>query len=156
VGVSDEPYSAKPAQLSIHTMDGQWTRFQPMCMYWQACTATPLSGVSWLFGSSKAPATGLRYFRWMYTCWIVYDVLVSQCWTFFYFLILHRKSNTCILSIQNVSQPVFSQNNKIYKVSNADDVSIAETSQNWRSIPHFQICFILRQKLIYCLKFMTD
>jgi hypothetical protein len=31
VGVSDEPYSAKPAQLSIHAMDGQWTRFQLAC-----------------------------------------------------------------------------------------------------------------------------
>jgi hypothetical protein len=44
MGVLDEPYSAKPVQLSSHTGPPgyiRWTRF-----YWRACTANPLSGVS--------------------------------------------------------------------------------------------------------------
>jgi hypothetical protein len=53
VGVLDEPYSAKPAQLSTHTGPPGyigWTRqFQAPAYVdsdWQAFTATPLSGVS--------------------------------------------------------------------------------------------------------------
>ncbi len=50
VGVWDEPFLAKPAQLSSHTGPPGyigWIRFQAY-VAWRACTATPLSGVSWI------------------------------------------------------------------------------------------------------------
>ncbi len=54
MGVLDKPCSAKPAQPArLHRMDTV-----PAYVDWRACTATPLSGVSWLKGSSKTPATG--------------------------------------------------------------------------------------------------
>ncbi len=54
-GVLDESYSAKPAQRSSHT-------WPPGYIGWTvdtvpACTATPLSGVSWLIGTSETTKT---------------------------------------------------------------------------------------------------
>jgi hypothetical protein len=50
VGVLDEPYSAKPAQRSSHTVyrPARLHRMKTVPAYvdWRACTATPLSGVS--------------------------------------------------------------------------------------------------------------
>jgi hypothetical protein len=60
VGVLEEPYSAKPAQLSsqrLHRMDTV-----PAYVDWRVCAATPLSEITWLYvyGSSKTPATVLQ------------------------------------------------------------------------------------------------
>jgi hypothetical protein len=54
-GVLNEPFSAKPAQLSSHTGPPGYIKW--IYVDWRACTATPLSGFSWLLGSSKTPAT---------------------------------------------------------------------------------------------------
>jgi hypothetical protein len=61
LGVLDEPYSAKSKLRSSHIGPPGyigWTRFQAVLAYldWRACTAIPLSVVSWLYGSSKTPA----------------------------------------------------------------------------------------------------
>ncbi len=70
VGVLDEPYSAKPAQRSSHTCPPGyigWTGLDmvPACVDWRACTATLLSGISWLRGSSKTSASGQSREYWM-------------------------------------------------------------------------------------------
>ncbi len=50
MGVLDEPYSAKPAQLSSPTGPPSYIRWTvdtvPTYVEWRACTATPLSGFS--------------------------------------------------------------------------------------------------------------
>jgi hypothetical protein len=48
-GVLDELYSVKPAQLSSHTGPPGYVGCTPVPAYvdWRACTATPLSGISW-------------------------------------------------------------------------------------------------------------
>jgi hypothetical protein len=48
LGVLDEPYSAKPAQLRSHSWPDRLERMDivPAYLDWQACTATPMSGLS--------------------------------------------------------------------------------------------------------------
>ncbi len=50
VGVLDEPYSAKRAQRSSHPSlpGGRMDTVPAYNIDWRACTATPLSGESWL------------------------------------------------------------------------------------------------------------
>jgi hypothetical protein len=52
LGVLDETYSAKPAQWSSHNRPARLCRMDtvPVYVYWWACTATPLSGLSWQKG----------------------------------------------------------------------------------------------------------
>ncbi len=60
-GVLDEPDSAKPAQCSSHTGPPGyigWT-VDTVPAYMKTSGPVPPSGISWLSGSSKTPATGL-------------------------------------------------------------------------------------------------